>query len=54
MFHSFQIKIIRNGKNQSIEEACGSFTGCPKTKEKAFAQLLIDPYIEKYSECKRI
>ena len=54
MFHSFQIKIIRNGKNQSIEEVCGSFTGCPKTKEKAFAQLLVDPYIEKYSECKRI
>ena len=54
MFHSFQIKIIRNGKNQSIEEACGSFTGCPKTIQKAFSQLLVDPYIEKYLGCKRI
>ena len=54
MFHSFQIKIIRNGKNQSIEQACGSFTGCPKTKEKDLAQLLVDPYIERYSECKHI
>ena len=51
MFHSFQIKIIRDGKNQSIDQACGSFTGCPKTKEKAFAQLVVDPYIEKYLGC---
>ena len=52
LFHSFQIKIINIAKNESIENICGSFTGCPKSIEDAFEQLDADPYIEKYFGCK--
>ena len=52
LFHSFQIKIIKVAKNESIENICGNFTGCPETIEDAYKQLNADPYIEKYFECK--
>ena len=52
LFHSFQIKIVKNGQNDSIEMACGNFTGCPKTIEDALEQLDSRPYIEKYFGCK--
>ena len=53
LFHSFQIKIIPNGRNKSIEKACGSFTGCPETIPGAFEELDADPYIEQYFGCKK-
>ena len=52
LFHSFQIKAIKVAKNESIENICGNFTGCPETIEDAFEQLEADPYIEKYFGCK--
>ena len=52
LFQSFQIKIVKNGRNDSIEKACGNFTGCPKTIEDALEQLDAKPYIEKYFGCK--
>ena len=52
LFQSFQIKIINIAKNESIENICGSFTGCPETIEDAYEQLDADPYIEKYFGCK--
>ena len=52
MFHSFQIKIIHDGKNQSIDTACGSFTWCPETIHNDFKQVVVNPYIEKYLGCK--
>ena len=52
LFYSFQIKIIKEAKDESIENICGNFTGCPETIEDAFEQLDVDPYIEKYMGCK--
>ena len=52
LFYSFQIKMIKVGKDESIENICGNFTGCPETIEDAFEQLEVDPYIEKYFGCK--
>ena len=51
LFYSFQIKIIKSARNESIEGACGDFTGCPETIEDALEQLDSDPYIEQYFGC---
>ena len=52
LFNSFQIKIINDAKNESIDSACGKFTGCPETISDAFEQLDADPYIEQYFGCR--